>query len=590
MLRRLRPFLITFFGIELLLRGALFFRESGEITEGASKIAEAFAVGLLYDSAVAAYLLAPLLLYLAYASWYTRRDRLVTTAAYVALLYITLIHCVAEWSFWDDIGTRANYMAWDYLQYPDEVLQMLIHAYHGKWIALAVIIGTPLLWRALHPRMLPRTSVHPTQRTRQFTALAGFALPVVSYFMVGVGPGERFLNQHLNEIAKNGLFQIGSAFFNYELPYESHYLSAPSWKVSEKQVVGVGEEKRYNVVLVVMESMSASYMEAFGRGDELTPNLDRLAKEGLFFTNHYACGTRTVRGIEAISTGLPPIAGPSRVKRGGDVVQETIGSLFASRDYDTRFFYNGHAYFDNMGPFLSQRGFAITDRTAYSKDEVHFENLWGVSDEDLFHKVVREGDSAYQQGTPFFHMVMTMSNHRPFTYPDENVRYASGKSRDGAVHYADYAIGKLIEEAKAYPWFENTLFVFTADHTAYSAGNRELTLSKHHTPFVIYAPALVKSEDSAVLACQIDIAPTIAGLLNWTYTSPFYGRDLLQEGEERAFISNFDRLGLVEDGVLTVLRPNRTAHLYTLQGEPLAEKEPKRVTRAAAIYQRSSKG
>ena len=105
--------------------------------------------------------------------------------------------------------------------------------------------------------------------------------------------------------------------------------------------------------------------------------------------------------------------------------------------------------------------------------EIGFANVWGVADEDLFARVMREGDAAHAAGRPFLFQVLTTSNHRPYTYPEGRIDIPSGSGRPGAVKYADYAVGKLIEDARKKPWFNDTLFVFAADHTAGAAGKIE---------------------------------------------------------------------------------------------------------------------
>src|SRR6185503_2323097 len=157
----------------------------------------------------------------------------------------------------------------------------------------------------------------------------------------------------------------------------------------------------------------------------------------------------------------------------------------------------------------------------------------------------------------FFHFLMTTSNHRPFTYPSGHIDIPSKSGRKGAVKYTDYAIGKLIEEARKRPWFKDTIFVIVADHCASSLGKAELPVKGYEIPLLIYSPGHIAPARVDKLCSQIDYPPTLLGLLNWNYESRFLGRDIMQmqPQEERAFISNYQKLGMLTRNDLVILRP-----------------------------------
>jgi phosphoglycerol transferase MdoB-like AlkP superfamily enzyme len=228
-----------------------------------------------------------------------------------------------------------------------------------------------------------------------------------------------------------------------------------------------------------------------------------------------------------------------------------------SKGYDTKFIYAGHGYFDNMNYFFGHNGFDIVDRTDFSANEITFSNAWGVCDEDLLKKVITEADRSHAVGKPFFSMVMTTSNHRPFTYPEEKIDIPSGTGRDGGVKYADYAVGRFIEQVKRRQWFEDTIIVIVADHCAGSAGKTELPVKRYEIPLLVYAPSHVKSGKIDTLASQIDIAPTVLGLLNMSYQTKFFGKDILKMApfQERAFISTYQKLGFIKADRLLIMGP-----------------------------------
>ena len=274
--------------------------------------------------------------------------------------------------------------------------------------------------------------------------------------------------------------------------------------------------------------------------------------------------------MEALTLALPPTPGRSIVKRPRNENMFSLGSLLQTRGYDTAFIYSGYGYFDNMNAFFGNNGYRVIDRAAVAPEDITFANAWGACDEDLFRWTVREADKSAAAGKPFHFFVMTTSNHRPFTYPEGKIDLPSKVSgRAGGVKYTDYAIGQLIRESATKPWFKNTIFVIVADHCASSAGKTELPVQNYHIPLFIYAPGgQIAPGRVTKLMSQVDFAPTLLGLLNWSYATRFYGWDVTRlRGPGRALIGNYQRLGLFRDGQLTVLKPVRHAGQFAYDPE-----------------------
>jgi len=188
-----------------------------------------------------------------------------------------------------------------------------------------------------------------------------------------------------------------------------------------------------------------------------------------------------------------------------------------------------------------------------------FQNAWGMSDEDIYTQTLKVADADHASGKPFFLQLMTTSNHRPYTYPDGRVDIPSGDGREGAVKYTDYAIGQLLAQARDKPWFKQTVFIFVADHTAGSAGKEDLPVANYHIPLFIYAPAHVQPREFSDVASQIDLAPTLLGLLNMDYVSTFFGRNVLRNDRApgRALLGNYQHLGLFDGSSLAILSPRK---------------------------------
>jgi phosphoglycerol transferase MdoB-like AlkP superfamily enzyme len=251
-----------------------------------------------------------------------------------------------------------------------------------------------------------------------------------------------------------------------------------------------------------------------------------------------------------------------------------------------------------METFFSGNGYEIVDQRQYEPGEITFANIWGVCDEDAYRKVIRTLNEDAGDGKPFFAHVMTVSNHRPFTYPAGKVSIPhDAKSRNGGVMYTDYALGRFFAEASKQPWFANTIFLITADHCASSAGRTEIPLEKYHIPALIYAPGFVEPQHVGGIVSQIDLMPTLLSLLNMSYDSHFYGRSIYDEGYvNRAFIATYQDLGYLEGDVFTILSPVRRFEQYRVVPtednphnlEPMETENPEQVSRAIGYYQTSS--
>ena len=358
----------------------------------------------------------------------------------------------------------------------------------------------------------------------------------------------------------------------------------------DRRVNAAGPERHFNVVLISVESLSADYLGTFGNKDGLTPQLDALADKGLLFTNLYATGTRTVRGLEALSVGAPPIPGNSIVRRPNNQNLETLGEELGEFDWSPQWIYGGYGLFDNMNAFFAGNGYGVTDRRDMEREKiaVHHETIWGVADEDLYSLAMARFDEIHADGKPFFGHIMTTSNHRPFTFPEGRVDRRQ-KTHEGGVQYTDWAIGDFIRRAADKPWYANTLFVITADHTASAMGKSDLPVERYHIPMIWYAPDHVEPGRMDRLMSQIDIPTTILGWLGLTYESRFFGYDMfaLEPGRERAFISNYQTLGYMRNNRLVVLGLQRPA--MVTNGTPAHPVEPvdiddESLTREAIAY------
>ncbi len=594
---------IVLVGLALPTRVALWLHGGTQVPVTPGSLTQVFLVGLGFDLAAAAYFIVPMVLWLAlvpYRLACSRIHRGLFGIMFVATCYVLALVALSEWVFWDEFGTRFNFIAVDYLVYTHEVLGNIWESYPvGRLLAALLLPTLAAAW--LVRRLVVRGLVTPCGWRARWAGAALLLVPALLVFrFVSTDLKDRSDNTQANELAGNGIYEFFAANWNNELDYERFYATIPhdeafartcellkehpdddvctgSPEKLIRHVPGRAHAHKLNVVLISVESLGSEFIGTLGNKDGITPELDRLTEQSLFFTNMYATGNRTVRGLEALSLAIPPTPGQSILKRPKNEDLFSLGAVLEDEGYDAKWIYGGYSYFDNMGYFFANNDYTVVDRSALAKEEIHAENIWGVADEDLFTLSLREADASAKAGHPFLIHIMTTSNHRPYTYPEGRIDIPSGSGRDGAVKYTDYAIGRFIREAKARPWFDDTLFVITADHGPSARGTTDIPVERYKIPLWIYAPKHVKPGRFERLASQIDIPPTVLGLLGVDYDSKFFGYDLqkLAPGRERAFVATYQTLGYIRDGWLVTLAPKRTVALRRVDAAAPALSAPR---------------
>ena len=589
-------FIGVFVAIAWLTRLALLAKAANDVSWSPALLG-AFAGGALFDVGAALLAAIPLLVVVTLlpARWGERRwQRAVTHAAGFALLFALIFGALAEWMFWDEFGARFNFIAVDYLVYTHEVIGDIRESYNLPLLLGGVALGAALGGCGLLALGWPQEWLrHAGEPWRPgWRAAAGWVVAMaLAVLVLDEARLPSFANNYNRELAKNGLWSLFAAFRSNVLDYEQFYrtlprddafarlqrelvedgsiLLRPGSHDTLRYVTAQGPEQRLNVVQITVESLSADFLSVFNHASNLTPNLEAIARRSLVFENFYATGTRTDRGMEALTLSLPPTPGRSLVKRPNNEDLFTLGAVFRAKGYDTAFLYGGYGYFDNMNHFFGENGYRVIDRSRVARDDVTFANAWGACDEDLYRWTVREADAAHARGQPFHFFVMTTSNHRPFTYPDGKIDLPSKVSgRAGAVKYTDYAIGEFLRAAATRPWYRNTVFVIVADHCAASAGKAELPVQNYHIPLIVFAPGgQIQAGRIATLTSQMDYAPTLLGLLNWSYVSRFFGHDVrrIANDNAHALIGNYQKLGHLERSELAVLKPQRGVSVYQVE-------------------------
>ncbi|RZJ64238.1 MAG: alkaline phosphatase family protein [Flavobacterium sp.] len=587
--------------VSFLLRVGLLAWETGQVSMNLFDMARTVFTGLLFDVGAIVFFLFPAMLYLTLLPNRlvgSKVDRFVNYVFGTLTIFLLLFSFLAEITFWEEFRTRFNFIAVDYLIYTHEVVANIRQSY-----PLTLLIGLIVLLTAGSVFWLCREGIFQVTFKRRSTFLQRivtfsiFLGTAVFYAMfITNSQAEWSANRYNSEISKSGIYSLFAAFRNNRMDYDEFYTTIAgqdAFRIVREKLTGknstfttagfsihrtispdsISSDKK-NVVFILTESLSAKFMAEFGNDEKITPFLDSLAQKSLFFNNLYATGTRTVRGMEAVTLCIPPTPGQSIVKRPENGNLFTVSNVFTQRKYSCNFFYGGDGYFDNMNAYFGGNGFDIYDRGTSLEDdiktvrhhigdsEVTFENAWGICDEDIFNTMIRVADEKYRSGKPFFNFVMTTSNHRPYTYPSGKIDIASGSNRQGAVKYTDYAFREMFRKAKTKPWFKNTVFVIIADHCASSAGKDEIDVANYHIPaFIVNAG--IEPKKVGKLCSQIDVFPTLFSLFKWKYESDFFGSDVLSAGfKPRAVFGTYRKLCLMKRDSVMVLSDQKKQNFY----------------------------
>ncbi|HWQ09881.1 MAG TPA: LTA synthase family protein [Holophaga sp.] len=600
-------------GIFILTR-AILLGMSGASAAGPRFWPRVFLLGLWPDLLVLAAMSCPLLLGAALVPDRLRRWKVYPWLRLLGawgLSGLLLFVAVAEVTFWQEFSTRFNFIAVDYLLYTHEVIGNIQESYPMGWIFTGIAVAAlGLAWWITRPASAgPRS-----WKRRGLYALLAVALPLASFALGNIDQTGGSGNAYADELTGNGWMTFAAAARRNELDYDQFYTTMPQPE-ADRLLAGLGVARRplspglptpkhqdgsllgpltrapRNVVLVSVESLSAEYLGCYGSRRGLTPCLDRLSEEGYRFPDVYATGTRTVRGLEALSLGTPPVPGQAIVRRPHNEHLATLGEILAPQGFDPLFIYGGYGYFDNMNAYFQSNGYAVVDRTAFPKASIAFENVWGVDDGSLYTNALAVLRQHAATGRRFLAHIMTTSNHRPFTYPAGSIDIPSPGGRKGGVKFTDHALGQFIEAARKEPWFKDTLFVITADHCASVAGKSELPVDKYRIPMIWYGPGLVKPGVFQGMVSQLDVPPTLLGVLGVKGGDNLFGTSVFaqQPDRMRAFISNYQALGYLKHGILTVLLPKQRSEAYRVDPGTYEESstavDPALKSEAIAYYQ-----
>jgi phosphoglycerol transferase MdoB-like AlkP superfamily enzyme len=612
-----------------LLRLVLFL-QFGSIRQTALETAaQVFLAGFHHDFLVALVAVLPLFFWFALvrdAMFGSLWQRVLLIGGCLVFWSAQVFLFFTEYYFFEEFKSRFNTVAVDYLVYPSEVVLNLRDSY--PLTAVLLVSGAlGFAWVLVAFRYFHQMWIQPTSSGSRWLHFL-VALVLGALVWKTVSPSETHFSQDrlLSEIARNGALSFLEAARTRHLEYAAFYrtlprneayararrmLAAPRAEFLgdefslRRRIAGDPARPRLNVVLFLEESLGSEFWGSLGRrGPSLTPEMDRLATgEGLFFTNIYACGNRTVRGFEGVLASFPPLPGDSLVRRDRSDNVETIARVLKREGYQTVFLYGGRGFFDNMRSFTVRNGYDrfLEHNPPFHDDFPHpgFATVWGVCDEEVFARALEEFRALDRAGAPFLGTILSVSNHKPYTYPRGRIPEDPDqpkRERAKAVKYSDWCLGRFFEQARKEPFWTNTIFVVVADHGARVYGKQDIPIHSYEIPFVILGPAAVSEPRRlGTLGSSLDVAPTILGLIGRPYETLFFGRDLLNDPPEgaRAPLNHNRDVGLFAQDRLVVLGLQKTAEYYAGDPKSAELQAPARLTpefleleqNAAALYQ-----
>lgn len=517
------------------------------------------------------------------------------------LLIALFIEC-ASFPFFAQYDLRPNYLFIEYLEYPQEVTSLLFKDYKFQFIAVFIlIIATIKIYSK--SKFINFEQVFKQNYISRVLILAPILLVLflgirssLGHRPVNISDALYSTNRVINEITKNSLHSLGYAYYSNKKAENniSKYGKIDIKEAYKVASLAIGidykdekkpfyrevkskltSKKQKNLVIFIQESMGAQFTGFIGK-QNFTPNLDNLAQDYLSFTNLYSNGTRSVRGLAALTSGTLPINGVEVIKRNKS--QEdyfTVASLLKPYGYKSSFIYGGEARFDNMKGWYLGNGF---DEVIEQKDFTNpiFTSTWGVSDEDLVIKANEKFKSYYENKEKFVSVMFSSSNHMPFELPDGKIEFEKNipkTSVENAIKYADFAIGKFFELAKKEDYFKDTVFVVIADHNVRVYGDQIVPIDMFQIPAIIVSSD-IPHQIFTNLTSQSDVLATALDLIGIDLSYPILGNSIFKDNKKNINLMIFDEIyAYRKEDKVAILVPNMPIKTYLYKDKKLIEIE-----------------
>ncbi len=568
---------------------------------GLMEILEAFRNGLVYDISSTCYLLIIPFIYAVFIELFNFKSIKIKTSfkwLLTVLFSFGFIINIVDIPYYLYFNTRITSIVFQWFSSPKIVFGFIFESYEYYIYTIPIILfcyGFYQLLKIFTKHWIKKANLRAEIKSRRFKYSFLIILLALLQFAGIRGKiltrrplswGEAFTTAYplINYAGLNPIFTLGSSYFskNKETPDKIRLMDDNVAIKNTQQYLGItqqindfpmartivnGQAKNYNVVVIVMESMTAGYLGNSGiYSPSVTPFLDSLQKNSLYFSNIFSDGIHTANGVWAVFTSLnsSPSEANIMVNLNNATSYSGMGTTLYNNGYKTAFFCPHDANFDNMGGMMALNGF----ENVYSQNEFlnkDFVNVWGTSDHILYKENVERLKKLGTSGRPFLAAFLTISNHGPYKLPDPLPKGFTPKNTIPelrSVEYADWSIRYLFDNIKNEHWFNNTIFVFVADHGKNLLPNYEINYFTKHIPILMYAPKILQAHVVENFGTQMDIFPTLMNILGVSYINNTVGIDLLKEKRPYSFYSQHSTLGAVSDSFYLISMKNGQSKLF----------------------------
>jgi len=576
---------IVFFS---LFRLILFFTEIGRINNSVNKgdIVFSFIMGLRFDIAISGYLLVLPFSILVIFSFINHKYKIINK---IALYFISMVFsvafmvCAIDIPYFNQFFARLTVSAFEWLDNPAFVFNMIVQEPRYWWVVIPLLL-------IIYSYIKIIKSILSNSSNNEHGIFPKIVISVIFLGLVLLGIRGRIEekspirvgtayfsnNAFLNQLGLNPNFTLIKSYLDSRkdenkrirliddelaIANVQKYLNikSPDKKLPLFRKINCDSTNsiKYNVVIIIMESMSAAKM---GKNN-LTPFLDKISEEGYHFTNAYTAGIHTFNGIFSTLFSFPALFRQQPMKESSIIKYNGIFSTLKENGYSTIFFIPHDGQFDNVEGFLKANDCeSVISKPDYPADKV--KTTLGVPDDFMFEFSIPILNKLYKSEKPFLAAFMTASDHGPYYIP-EYFKPTKKSIKDQIVEYADYSLKKFIELSSKQKWFKNTIFVFVADHGSPIDGLYDMSIDYNHTPLIFYAPGIFTERKTfSNMAGQIDVFPTIMGLLQLPYVNNTLGIDLLKESRPYIFFNADDKYGVIDNEWFLIVRNTNTKSLY----------------------------
>ncbi|MFO7368844.1 MAG: sulfatase-like hydrolase/transferase [Bacteroidales bacterium] len=549
--------------------------------------------GVLYDINVSSFALFVPFVFLILGTLISKASKVFNLLSrYYLFILLTLILAIyaTDLPFFDYYNARLTKAVFSWTDHPLLMIKTLLSYKSYLVYLLLFVVSASLMvfWiRFLYRKIIRENQAKKSQTYEPVWLLAGLFL-----ILTGMRGEFRFhykplLPEHAlfspysfaNQLGMNPVYSFAESYSVNNIDYfdekeaiekSCHYLDiTPTYNSPVARKVAFDDTLvKRNVVIILLESMSASIMGINGNTDNLCPFLDSLALENIYFENIYTDGIHTYNGVFSSLFGLPSILEfkPTKTPHTVSLEYSGISNVLRPFGYKMLYYCNGDKNFDNLDFFLRHNGFdEIVSQEQYANDEIY--DSWGVTDLTMFKKSLARMNELHHGKQPFVSVIMTISAHEGYI-PPPGV-YKSNDSQKQAYEFADHALCSFFKDASAQDWYQNTVFLLVADHGQSFDRTYDLSLSYFHSPMVIVAPFLNEKMHYRKIGLQLDVMPTIMGILKIPYVNNTLGIDLRKDSRPYAFFSSDDKIGCLNEQFFLVIRKHGVESLYKYSNRDL---------------------